>query len=72
MAGADMMALDKGFQTPTPRQIVDIDLRAGPRINGHGRAWARVSAPCCAGSSAKIAERVVGIPAVPVAAKVSR
>ena len=75
MAGADMMALDKaGFQTPDPAQIVDIDLsEPSPRIAA-ARAGldAGLAAMLRRILPAKIAERVVGIPAVPVAAKVAR
>jgi hypothetical protein len=71
MAGADMTSLDRaGFQTPDPAQIIDIDLseprsRVAITRNGLGSG---IGAMLRRVLPARIAERVVGLPAVPVAA----
>jgi len=75
LAGADMTLLDRaGFQTPDPGQIIDIELaeptsRVGVTRMGLGDG---MSAMLRRVLPAGIAERIVGLPAVPVAGEVGR
>lgn len=75
MEGIDVASLGKaGFQTPDPAQIVNIDLsEPGPRVaETRSGLGASLSAMLRRVLPAKLAERVVGLPAVPVASKVGR